>query len=351
MTGLYIHIPFCARKCLYCDFPSYANKAGSEDDYIRALVFEMEHYKGTRVDTVYIGGGTPSILSLKNLGKIFDAVHKNFTLIQPEITVEVNPASAIREKLECLISHGVNRLSIGVQSFHDKELEGLGRLHSGQDAVNTIETARSIGFQNINVDLMLAIPCQTPKSLQESLHILSAYEPEHISAYSLIVEPDTPFYNMSLTLPNEDEEREMYWLCADYLAECGYHHYEISNFARDGYQSHHNCKYWSGEDYIGIGCAAHSFQHSLRTSHSKDVASYIKSPLCTDEMIYIDESERIKERFLLGLRMLDGIEYHGEFPQIVEKLRKNGLVQQKGNRLSLSRHGVDLANQVFMEFI
>ncbi len=352
MTGVYIHIPFCTRKCLYCDFNSYADQYALENSYVDALIFEIEHYKGTHIDTLYIGGGTPSTLQESSLKKIIDACKNCFHLDEnSEITVEVNPASSVESKLQLLRECGVNRLSIGVQSFSDQELAALGRLHTAEDAIKTVETAKKIGFSNISIDLMLAIPHQTDASLMKSLEIATSLSVEHISAYSLIIEPGTPFEKGVSHLPEEEEERNLYWRTVSFLEEHGFYQYEISNFSKAGRESGHNRKYWSGVDYIGIGAGAHSFVGGIRYSHPQSIQEYIKSPLKKEEVTFISPLERSKEYYLLGLRKREGVPNTGEFPDVIEKLKSGGLIEEVSGNVRLTKKGTDFANMVFIEFI
>ena len=352
MTGLYIHIPFCQRKCLYCDFPSYEGLYHLENGYVDALLAEMQHFRGTSVDTVYLGGGTPSSLSERSLAKILNGVHTLFRIAKNcEITAEVNPASAIESKLLALKNGGVNRLSVGIQSLQDRELVALGRLHNKNEALKTLSLARAIGFSNISVDLMLAIPYQSVATLNDTFDHILSFHPEHVSACSLIVEPGTPFDSMELPLPNEADERMLYWHAVERLKNAGYHMYELSNFAVPGKESKHNRKYWSGEHYIGIGAGAHSYFSMVRYSHTKDIENYIHSPVLRENIVYISPKEHLKEYFILGLRNTNGVEYHGEFPNIVQKHLKNGLLEEADSHLRLTKRGIDLANQVWMDFI
>ena len=337
---------------MYCDFASYAGMYDTEDAYVEALLFEMRRYWGTTVDSVYIGGGTPSSLSETSIDRILNGIHRIFHFaVGTEFTVEVNPASSLRAKLLALKNGGVNRLSIGMQSLVDAELIALGRLHDRREALRALLLTRGVGFQNVNVDLMLAIPGQTLQSIDQTLTDLYSFSPDHISAYSLIIEPDTPFATMKLQLPTESEERDIYWHVAHSLEANGYHHYEISNFSKPGQEARHNLKYWSGDDYIGIGAGAHSFQNAVRFSHTTDIKHYIASPLSRENYEYISAEERQKEYFLLGLRKREGIPYHGEFPDIINRHIKNGLLETTNSNLRLTDRGIDLANQVWMDFV
>ena len=269
--GLYIHIPFCKKKCEYCDFSSYAGKENLINDQVKWLKYEIKEVgEGNKLDyenrldklaivkTIYIGGGTPSAIESEHISQIMDCVKENYTLSDNvEITIEVNPGTVSKEKLLTYKNSGINRLSIGLQETHDNLLKELGRIHTYDDFLNTYNLAREVGFDNINVDLMLALPKQSMNDLEESLNRIIKINPEHISVYSLIIEEGTPFYDKYMSnkiiLPEEEEERKMYWLAKRKLEEAGYIHYEISNFAKKGYESRHNLSCWNQEEYVGCG--------------------------------------------------------------------------------------------------
>ena len=347
---IYIHIPFCIRKCLYCDFYSVTDKSlfGA---YTDALIKEIESIKGTETDTVYIGGGTPTAIG-EYLLQIIDAVNKNLVLSENcEFTVEANPGTVDRDILKKLYSKGVNRISLGAQSFNDNELRALGRIHSSKEVFESVAAIKEAGFKNFSIDLMLATPNQTMESLSYSLDCIEKINPPHVSAYSLIVEEGTPFYDMELQLPDEDTERKMYYFAEERLKSMGLSRYEISNFAKAGFESRHNSGYWQDKEYIGLGAGAHSYYKGARYSNASDIQRYIKGEGRKEDYTPISEKERKLELFMLGLRMTKGVEYNGEFPERVNPLMKKGLLEIKNGRLCLTKRGTDCANLVFMEFL
>lgn len=347
--GIYIHIPFCVKKCLYCDFCSTADTALREK-YVEVLLRDIRAYNGTRADTVFIGGGTPTVLG-DGLVSIIKAVKESFCLEKGyELTVEANPGTVNPELLRQMKKAGATRLSIGVQSFNDDELKLLGRIHTKNEAVDAFYTAREAGFDNINIDLMLSTPNQSMESVKKTLDVVEELKPDHVSAYSLIVEEGTPFYDMELNLPDEDIEREIYHYTVERLKAMGLERYEISNFARDGYECRHNIKYWSGDEYIGVGAAAASYVNNYRYTNTYDVASYING-VRAEEREFIDEDERLKEKFLLGFRMSCGVKYNGEFEEQIERLIRQGLLCKDNGFVKLTDKGFDLGNLVFMEFV
>lgn len=343
-------MPFCVRKCLYCDFYSAADTYRA-DDYASAVIGEIGEYRNMPAETVYIGGGTPT--SVPNaLLKIIGGVTENLKLSDScEFTVEANPGTVSRELLKSMKAMGVNRLSIGAQSFNDGELKALGRIHTAADIFSAAETARSVGFENISLDLMLATPLQTINSLSHSIDCAVSLGVPHISAYSLIIEENTPFYDMQLSLPDDDTEREMYYMLRNRLGSAGIKQYEISNFAKPGYESRHNSAYWRREDYIGIGAAAHSCTGAERFANAADTELYISGKGRKAEDIFLSEKEIALERFMLGLRLTDGISYSGEFPERVNPLIEKGLLVKSGGSLRLTNRGIDMGNLVFMEFL
>ncbi len=335
-VGIYIHVPFCRSKCYYCDFCS---KSGSDEAMIEAYVEAAcreidavaekiradrtncrEVAEGHRndalkclpgADTVYFGGGTPTLLTVEQFGRLISAVKRNFGIAEgAEITAEANPKTADREKLAGMRRVGINRLSIGMQSTHDGELRALGRIHNFADFERIFADARDVGFDNISADLMYGIPEQTRESFASSVKRLVSLAPEHISSYCLTVEEGTSFYRRrdSLDLPDEDAVAEMYRDMSDILAENGYNKYEISNFARDGRESRHNLKYWEYVDYIGIGPAAHSFFSGVRSSHSRDIEAYIRGENIIDSEEIIEGDEAICEYVMLSMRLSRGVD-------------------------------------------
>ncbi len=347
---VYIHIPFCIRKCLYCDFYSVTDKSLAKA-YADSLIEEIASHKGEKTETVYIGGGTPTSIGVELL-RIVDAVNDNFVLVENcEFTVEANPGAADEKLFQELFKRGVNRISLGVQSFNDNELKALGRIHTAEDALNAVKMIKNVGFTNFSVDLMFGIPEQSVESLKYSLDCIKKLSPPHVSVYSLILEEGTPFYDMELHLPDEDAEREMYYLITKELEKIGVSRYEISNYAKSGFESRHNTGYWKDCEYIGLGAGAHSYKKNQRYENASDVCLYIKGGGRKINVIDIDENERRLELFMLGLRMTEGIEYNGEFPERVNPLIEKGLLKKENGRLMLTDRGTDLANLVFMEFL
>ena len=371
--GIYIHIPFCMHKCYYCDFVSFAGKEEKVEDYINSLIKEIENTNLSKykAQTVYIGGGTPSVINSKYIAKILEKL-KSIISPSSEITIEVNPGTVDKEKLEEYKKIGINRLSIGLQSTNDELLKEIGRIHNYQEFLDVYNLARKIGFKNINVDLMLGLPKQSLKMLEETVSKIIELNPEHISVYSLILEEKTVLWEMvenkKLKLPSENLERKMYWKVKEMLEQQGYKHYEISNFAKEGYKSRHNSDCWEQKEYIGFGTSAHSYLNSKRTSNTTNLGEYIDN-INNGEFeknVIIHEiqtkEDTKKEYMLLGLRKIDGVsiskyknkfgenpieEYHME----LDKLVKEKLIEIDGDNIKLTNRGLDLANIVWEEFI
>ena len=364
--GLYVHIPYCVRKCNYCDFCSLPNGRGEvPDEYIRALCDEIRSYKGRAydsLDTVYFGGGTPSLLSPEQLERVMSAARESF-VIKPdaEITFEANPGTLTKEKAVAFRRLGFNRVSLGLQSIHENEMKKLGRIHTYQEFLDTFSILREVGFDNISVDLMYGIPHQTKASFAKTLEAIVALRPEHISAYGLIVEEGTPFYDDDdLMLPELDEECDMYELAAAYLRDAGYEHYEISNYARPGYRSRHNTLYWRFGEYIGVGAAAHSFLGSRRFYNTDSVGEYIMG--AGRAIAEDDELDLAYEYAMLGLRLSEGFsldEYERLFSVsftegkegIISRLEREGLLTLSDGRISLTERGFYLSNSILVEIL
>lgn len=383
--GLYIHIPFCKQKCSYCDFCSYAEKQDLISKYIKCLLQEIKEVGiNNRADfengkddlfsikTIYIGGGTPSLIESKYIVQIMEEIKSNFELDEnAEITIEVNPGTVTLEKLEDYNKAGINRLSIGLQSTHEHLLKEIGRIHTYLDFLDTYRFAREAGFENINVDLMIGLPNQTLAEVQDSIEEIVSMEPEHISVYSLILEESTPLFKKveeGLELPDEELERKMYWTVKQTLEANGYNHYEISNFAKQNYESKHNLDCWSQKEYIGFGVAAHSYTNGIRYSNIENLEQYIKNyeEDKTEENLIFHEKQDMeamqKEYMLLGLRKIDGVSiqefkikfvanpvflYHDK----LEKLVNEDLIEIDGDQIKLTNKGLDLANIVWEEFV
>jgi oxygen-independent coproporphyrinogen-3 oxidase len=360
MLGLYIHIPFCEKKCGYCDFVSYSGKNDlCMESYVEALSREMEQYRGAVISTVYVGGGTPSLLSAANLEAIFSAVQSNFLCGGlSEISVEVNPDSATRQKLSMLRVLGVNRISIGIQSFDDSELKFLGRVHNASQAKECFKAAREEGFGNISVDLMYGFPDQTEAGWEGTLRKVTSMRPEHISLYPLTVEPETPFFKEKVYV-DPDKQASMFEKAMDKLKEEGYSHYEISNWASPGYESRHNSNYWNCGEYIGLGVSASSHLGKRRWKNISSVEEYIaavnEGANIVAEMEELTDQIRLSESVILPLRLKNGVQVSNDilrkYGKEIDQLVNNNLLYNRNSKISLTRKGILLANQVMKEFI
>ncbi|MBR4721330.1 MAG: oxygen-independent coproporphyrinogen III oxidase [Clostridia bacterium] len=367
MKGLYVHIPFCLKKCRYCDFNSAVMPDSIQEEYVNAIICEMAEYRKTEVDTVYIGGGTPTVLKTDLLKSVIDGIKNNFILLpNTEFTVEMNPKTADSKKLKMLFNTGVNRLSIGVQSFCDEELKELGRVHSGNDAKDAIKLAKEAGFENISIDLMSAIPKQTLKSFAKTLETAILQNPDHISCYSLILEEGTPLFDDvksgRTVLCDEETERDIYEYAVKTLEANGYRQYEISNFAKDGKASRHNMKYWTMQEYVGVGLSAHSFLENVRFSNTDDFKNYISHNFRSGNKEVLTKSDMMSEFAFLGLRMTEGIsetvfsekfreDIFEVFKKPLEKFIKTGFLVHKNGRIFLSKEGISVSNQIMCEFL
>ena len=321
MYGIYIHIPFCVSKCNYCDFASFPKHMNMQDKYTAALINEIKSREGICADTVYIGGGTPSVLSYENTKKLLDTISHTFKLASDcEFTVEINPATVDKDKLDLYRKYGVNRISMGAQSFVETELKTLGRIHSAEDVISTFNLLRNCGFQNINLDLMYALPNQTMDSLKYSIETLVSLSPEHISCYGLKFEEGTPFYDKLqrrvLQECSEDSFADMYDYIRQTLCEHGYEHYEISNFCKKGKESRHNMKYWQDCDYIAFGLSASSKEGRRRYTHISDIKEYTESYLLAEDYT-MTLDEHMREFVILSLRVInkgvDKVKFHDKF--------------------------------------
>ena len=368
--GIYIHIPFCRQKCFYCDFISYPNKNGLIKTYIDAVKKEIKSIKNRTKDsivtTIYIGGGTPSYIDANHIIELLQEVKQNYIIDKNvEITIEVNPGTITKEKLERYKNAGINRLSIGLQETDNKLLKQIGRIHTYEDFLKTYKMARKVGFNNVNVDLMIGLPNQNIKNVEKSLNEIINLNPEHISVYSLIIEEGTvikkEISDGKLQLPDERTEREEYWLVKNKLEEVGYTHYEISNYSKKGFESKHNLNCWNQKEYLGFGVAAHSYFNLERYSNVEDIVQYIEGA----KYIVHEKQNRsitMKEYMLLGLRKIDGIkisEFKNIFvdnPIIIFKNELNELVESKLieidlDNIRLTKKGIDLANFVWEKFV
>lgn len=371
--GIYVHIPFCKKKCDYCDFISYCNKENLIEKYVEAMKKEIESQNiKPEITTIYIGGGTPSYIDSKYIIQIINKIKEKNVSPNPEITIEVNPGTVTMEKLEDYRSCGINRISIGLQSTNNTLLKEIGRIHDFKQFLETYKMAKKVGFKNINVDLMLGLPNQRIKDLKESLEQILKLKPKHVSVYSLIVEDGTPIANKiekgELQLPDEELERNMYWFVKNTLELNGYKHYEISNFAKKGYESKHNLNCWNQKEYIGIGVAAHSYRDITRYSNTENIEEYIRNvnneEFNKNKIIHEvqKEDDAKKEFMLLGLRKIDGIKISdfknkfGDNPIYLYRNELKKLIDEKlliidNNDIRLSNKGIDLANLVWEEFV
>lgn len=358
--GLYLHIPFCRQKCRYCDFASFAGAENCIDAYLSALDKEAAVYAGQKFDTLYIGGGTPSLLSAVQLARLCEMISLYFGPLSSfaESTCEANPESLTPEKLRVLKETGLNRLSLGLQSFEDNILKRIGRIHDTKTFLSAYENARAAGFENINVDLIAGLPGQTQEQFLNGLRRLMALRPEHISVYGLQIEEGTPFYKEGVSA-DEDLLRAELEQTHFVLEEAGFVHYEISNFARPGRESRHNMLYWQNAEYVGLGSAAASYQNGVRRANVENLHAYIerieagKSPAEFAERLTGKAKEG--ESIMLGLRLLGGMRLTAKqralFSTEIAQLKARGLVEQKADLLKLTFEGLFLANQAFMAFV
>lgn len=369
MNGIYIHIPFCIKKCKYCDFASFEGCLGLDDEYLSAVRREMKRYPSLKADTLYVGGGTPTVLEKEKLCRLIADAQDHFSLtLDAEITVECNPKTADLSYFKSLIDLGVNRLSIGVQSLNPKDLEFLGRAHNVRDAVLAIELAKDAGFKNISVDVMFGLKCQTENSVIDTIDRLISLEPTHFSCYSLIIEDGTPFGKMQksgeiLTM-DEDDERFIYHKISSHLEKNGYFKYEISNYAKEGFISRHNSKYWDLSSYVGLGCSAHSYFGGARYENCADIKKYINDIFenKVPEKTISGKDDMISEFMFLGLRRTKGVskkEFKRLFSLDLDELYKDeikaladlGLLSSTEDNLCLTQKGIDVSNEIFIRFL
>ena len=377
---LYLHIPFCVRKCNYCDFFSASGTEEEQVAYVSAMVQEIQSYQELsreyEVQTIFLGGGTPSLLTPEQIEQIFNAIYHTFSVNEnAEITMEMNPGTVDIEKLRAMKAAGVNRLSIGLQSAQNEELKMLGRIHTYEEFLETWKLTEQAGFKNRNIDLMSALPGQTMESYKDTLSKVLALEPEHISAYSLILEEGTVFYDWyekgkldrgAWKLPSEEEEYAMGELTIQRLAEAGMHRYEISNYAKSGKECRHNLGYWDRVEYLGIGAGSSSLIKGERFDHIRDRKAYIekirngKSILIDREILSVES--QMEEFMYLGLRKIEGVSrtdfqnYFGKnvddvYGEILDKLEEEQLVEFSGDRIRLTHRGMDVSNCVLAEFL
>ncbi|MFT8315145.1 MAG: radical SAM family heme chaperone HemW [Clostridium sp.] len=367
-TALYIHIPFCKQKCLYCDFPSFANSEELMTDYIRSLSIEIRKLGNKKISTIFIGGGTPTYLNLESLKILKKSLEELNLSKEIEFTIEGNPGTFTREKLKVLKEMGVNRLSIGLQAVQDELLKKLGRIHDYNTFLNSYNTARNMGFNNINIDLMFGLPGQNIEMWRHTLEIVINLNPEHLSCYSLILEKGTPFFNLynEEDLPDEDIVSEMYSIVKEFLCEKEYLQYEISNFSKKGLECKHNLVYWNLKNYIGVGSGAHSYYNGIRYRNEINVKKYIEA--ISDAGSAVVEShnntleDNMEEFMFLGLRKIKGIsieEFRQRFKKdifsvygdVIRKYKSKGMMTFEKGRLYLSSRGIEISNYILSDFI
>lgn len=382
---LYVHIPFCVQKCAYCDFLSMPAESTVKLAYVRKLKEEIRQRSAAFVDreviSVFFGGGTPSILYGHHIAELMTVIRENFRVREDaEITIECNPGTLTVEKLQAYKGAGINRLSIGLQSAQDKELQLLGRIHTYEDFLKSFDCARKQGFHNINVDLMSALPGQTLKSWEQTLKRVVMLRPEHISAYSLIIEEGTPFHKLygyddetrkkgekPLFLPSEEEERQMYQFTKELLAKKGYFRYEISNYAKPGKECLHNIGYWKRVEYLGLGLGAASLIDNVRVSNVKKLTDYLNADFGNAESLDIEvqnlsKNQQMEEFMFLGLRMQAGISrlefmeqfaapVESVFGEALERMKQQGLLVEYNGQIQLTELGFDVSNYVFSELL
>ena len=367
---LYVHIPFCVRKCQYCDFLSGPSDEETKDRYIEALLKEIraaEHTEDYEIVSVFIGGGTPSALKAEAIASIMRTLQEQFFFCEDaEVTIEANPGTVDLEKLTIYRNVGINRLSLGLQSTDAEELKLLGRIHSYEEFLKSYEWAREAGFSNINIDLMFAIPGQTGEAWRQHLYQVAELNPEHISAYSLIIEEGTPFAEQNLYLPDEDTEYQMYEDTAEILERYGYRQYEISNYAKQGYMCRHNAGYWQRREYLGFGLGASSLYRGMRFSNTRRMQEYLKESRNPDQIrkdvTVLSRNERIEEFMFLGLRMTEGIsekKFEENFDvrlmdvygDILQKYEETGFMEHIETKWRLTRKGIHVSNHILADFL
>lgn len=397
MISIYIHIPFCIKKCAYCDFLSFPSDDETIQRYVDCLCNEIGGCEADdrNVATIFFGGGTPSILEADQIEQLMAKIKSEFNITESaEISMECNPGTVTEEKLKGFLSAGINRLSIGLQSANDNELKNLGRIHNYEQFLFTYNTARKVGFKNINIDLMSALPGQTIDSFRESLTNVVELKPQHLSAYSLIIEEDTEFWGLYgddksvksgdenlAKLPDEDAERAMYYLTKEVLDRFGYHRYEISNYALPGYECEHNKVYWTGGDYISFGIGTASFYKGTRYNNITDVAKYMdiwsgdsevekdqknvaheKNKNSHEDIHALSDKDKMEEYMFVGLRLMEGISiscFYSKFGldmmdvygNVISRYVKDGFLEIDGDRLKLTDKGIDVSNVILADYL
>lgn len=377
---LYLHIPFCMQKCYYCDFLSAPSKPEVRQQYIEKLIKEIEqkaeNFAEYEVSTIFFGGGTPSLLEGEQMESIMEKIAERFSVDKRvEITIECNPGTLTEKKISSYSKAGINRVSIGLQSAIDRELQILGRIHNYQQFLNTYDLVRKSGISNINVDIMFALPGQKYSDWEYTLQEVLRLRPEHISAYSLIIEEGTPFYqiyeedecrraegNITRWLPDEETERAMYLRTGEMLLKKGYERYEISNYAKKGMECRHNIGYWRRENYLGLGLGSASLIENHRFSNTKDMSAYLGGDFEPKEQELLSRKQQLEEFMFLGLRMTEGVsrtrfremfgvEIEAIYGEVLQRMKMKGLLKQQSGKILLMEEGISLSNYVMSEFL
>lgn len=357
MTGIYIHIPFCVKKCFYCDFYSVENHE-IKTAYFDALKNEIESFskdnKNIKVDTIFFGGGTPSCVNASYISDIVELIKKEFDVMKDaEITIEANPKTFDREKLEIYRNCGINRISIGLQSADDIQLKKLGRIHTADDFEKAYELVRNCGFDNVNIDIMYGLPDEKEKNLYDTMENVLSYNPEHISAYALTISENTPIYRMNYSYPDDDSVYSRYMMICDMLKD--YRHYEVSNFGKK--ICRHNMKYWTLEDYIGFGTSASGYYNGMRYTNTSDISEYIKDTSKKDEIICVNDEDKLTEYVMLSLRTDNGLSYkyildnfgfdfENKNFDFLKNLYKEGCIKLSNDGFSLTDKGFFVSNSI-----
>lgn len=373
--SFYIHIPFCVKKCLYCDFPSYSGCEELFEDYTDSLLEELrqcsDYMDGYEIQTIFFGGGTPTVLPIQFTAKIMDMIIHNYHISEKaEISLEANPGTIHASNLKELKKMNFNRISIGVQAFQNSLLKGLGRIHNIETFLTNYEEVKNVGFQNINLDLMFALPNQTLSDWEKTLEGAMNLNPSHISCYSLIVEEGTPFHTLyeenRLLLPSEELDRQMYTMAKMMLGANDFYQYEISNFAKKGAECQHNCVYWRDEEYMGFGLSSHSYFQGKRFHNTCDMKKYLNAngnfKLCHEEVEKIGLKQEYSEFMFMGLRLINGVEKErfrirfgkgimDVYSKQIIKLKAEGLLMEKAEGYALTERGIDISNYVFEQFL
>ena len=365
--GLYVHIPFCVRKCSYCDFISFAGCDSRFEDYIGALINEFNEYRGSAVDTIFIGGGTPSVLPPYLIERLCGAIRENFIISDDvEWSMEVNPGTLDKAKTDAMLRGGINRVSVGVQSFNDDELKAAGRIHDADTAYHSICELHDSGFENISLDLMQSLPLQSEESFKKSLAAAVSLPVKHISVYSLIIEDGTPIRKMYddgiFSLPDEDADRRMYHYTKEFLSGHNIERYEISNYAIKGCESRHNIKYWDCGEYIGTGVAAHSYIDGVRFYNTSVLDKYIGGHRHSPEREVLTDRDKIGEFMMLGMRKICGVSekdferrfnrsLYGTFKPVIDKYTRLGCIEHKDGFYRFTDRGLDVINTVLCDFV